>query len=170
MSNPIENEVARGHFRVHTRIPVRHYAAKPAELDELRAQIEQCTAQQIAGATQDTNARLGHLERKLDHILSLLTDDHPTPVLSSDIKDVQLSATGIGYHSDDPPAVDSLVVCELLLPGLDPMRIRSVARIVRAEPSQRGGADLGLHFETIATGDQDAIVRFANRVQIQEGR
>lgn len=87
------------------------------------------------GETHPSVAKLAHaLNQKLERVISqLVTDSRLVDRLANRIKEVSLSACGIGFVHDSPIAVGSHLALELRL-GLDKTAIATKGYVVAVDP------------------------------------
>lgn len=160
-----DDKQKRSYFRVETEIPLRHrrISRKEAEIFERELAVG------AAGPSVEPAlaAWFERIERKLDRILAHLEPDADVPVGESDRRPVVLSGSGARYEWSEPVEVGESLLVEMLVPGTPPLRIRSVAEVVRRiqPPDPKKPASIAVAFRVIRASDQDAIVRYTYDVQ-----
>jgi len=162
----MSREEQRSHVRVAAKMAARFRSAQDEELEALERQIASRGALQRTKVDPELLDHVARLERKLDLVLSMLSQELPEPLMPTEAREIEISAAGFGYQSEAPAPVGELVLCELLLPGIPPHPVRAVGRTISSDAVPGGGFRVAFSFEHIDEADRDGIVRFVNRTQI----
>lgn len=160
-----EKKQQRSYFRIETEIPLRQRRISRKEAEIFERELA------VGGGGPAVDPALGawfeRIERKLDRILAHLEPDADVPVGESDRRPVVLSGSGARYECSDPVQVGDTLLVEMLVPGTPPLRVRTVAEVVRRvdTPDSKKAASIAVAFRVIRASDQDAIVRYTYDVQ-----
>jgi len=172
MTQDIENRSSssdRAYYRVRVDIPLR---MTPVEENEVEGRASEVLSQIDPPMPEMDPAIIGWLdriERKLDR---LLAHEHLLDGLGAGLENrhnVDLSAAGLHFSSEEPVAHGSAMLLEFEIPEVPIRLIRCIGRVTGTgqpdlDPDRH---PIGVAFETIRQADRDAVVRYTLAVQRQ---
>ena len=152
----------RAYFRVEGTLRFRRKSASEEEVEQVRHEIQARPREYGTSNDEQLLLRLARMEEKLDWVLSLLDPSTPPPLGDADLKELQISASGVRFPSQERFDAETPLLVEFTLPEVPPREVRCIGRVVRSWPAE-GEHDyqVAVHFTELCESDRDAIVRYA---------
>lgn len=162
-------ESGRVYFRVRTQLAIRMQPVKSHDRERLEWEITRGETREESQIDPDLASWLGRIESKLDRIL-LHVGAESEELRPTEVHSVVLSGGGISVLCERKEDPQTLLLVDFELPGAVPYRIRCLASVVSATPSEQNGTDLAMSYVAINERDREAIVRFTLDVERGELR
>ena len=168
----VENSSYRGRcrrdfFRVHSWLSVRLSSLDEQSARTFLNELNTPAEESASLADGQLEARLSHIEDKLDLLLRIAGHAVAVPLSQSEKSDVEISGSGLRVKAGEQFAVQDRIKVELVLPEESGRTIALLGRVVTVSEaiSPNRERSVALVFETVRDRDREAIVRHAYEVQ-----
>lgn len=157
----------RGFFRVHSWLPVRLSSLDQQGARTFSNELNTPAEESASLADGQLEARLSHIEDKLDMLLRSAGHEVAVPLSQSEKSDVEISGSGLRVNTGELFAVEDRIKVELVLPEECGRTISLLGRVVTVSEAigPKRKCSVALFFETVRDRDREAIVRHAYEVQ-----
>lgn len=155
----------RDFFRVQSSLPIRHRVLDARSADAARAKLDAAPPTAVTPMERILE-RLAAVEGKLDRILAQLDVNVDAPLSIEDARMLSISASGLSYTWPEAVEAGAVLLVEFEIPEIPPRQIFCMAEVVHCIPDEESDElRIALRYTRIRQDDQDAIVRYALRVE-----